>query len=143
MARRQRRLLPAPESATPGCCAVTWCAALPMTPAERRRCMLPDLVPGRCAVHAQAPFAELRPEPLAEDEEVVDGTFGLCVDCANVTVNGTRKLGECGECYGMGVCNEECSHGHSCEHECDACAGSGKCASCGGSGFGGVRKKAA
>jgi len=100
-------------------CGVPWCVAL-----TKRRF---------CAAHRDNP--KLRPEPLADDEELIDGAFGQCDDCSG--------SGDCEECRGTGECECECSHGHRCDHACDECGGDGKCQTCAGSGFGGVRKKAA
>ena len=116
-----------------------------MTQAERRACQIGDLQPGYCAVHAQEIYRELRPEMLAENEELIDGSFGACEECSaryydkDAMTYYSKSDGRCQECSGSGECGDQCGHGHTCSAECEACEGSGTCRHCGGSGFGGVR----
>jgi len=117
----------------PSPCVVPWCIALADGGAS-------------CRVHRERP--KLHPLLLRADEELVDGCFAACPACEEViyhrdTKTTTRQsLGSCSECRGSGECASECEHGHSCGHECEACDGSGLCETCGGSGYGGVRRKA-
>lgn len=115
------------------CCHVKWCVCL-----ARRR----DPI-SMCAVHAKKP--ELRPGELAPNEELIDGSFGPCEDCARRVCDAkthtwrTESTGRCKECRGSGECGDRCGHDHICDAECEACKGSGKCQTCGGSGYGGAR----
>ena len=145
MARRRRsKAMPAADHAGP-CCAVSWCAALAMTAAERRACMISNLAAGYCAVHAQEHHRELRPEVLAPGEELIDGSFWPCDACATryfdkaTSTHYTKSDGKCADCLGSGECGDQCGHGHTCSEACEACNGSGRCKQLVGSGYSGVR----
>lgn len=112
------------------CCLVEWCV-----------CLQDDT--GYCSVHSLR--VDLRPMPLAANEELIDGSFGPCEACEKRYFNRkestwvTKSTGECAECRGSGECGDQCGHGHACSAECEECDGTGNCKVCGGTGYGGVR----
>lgn len=103
-------------------CVVNWCAAR-ATEGEH------------CSIHATNP--DLRPQPLAADEELVDaGT--KCLDCDGD--------GDCQTCDGNGECDGGRSACYECgaqtSHDCAKCEGTGQCQSCHGEGRVMFKKKA-
>lgn len=136
MTRRRRRITEAAQQKRP--CELAWCVALAFGHELR------------CVVHRE--HQDLHPLELAPDEELIDGSFGPCTECAQrykipIEVEGgafpyryeTRSRGDCKDCKGSGECGEQCGAGHACGHDCETCDGSGKCTACNGTGFGGVR----
>jgi hypothetical protein len=102
-------------------CSVEWCVAM-ATHGDK------------CVIHAK--FPTLKPEPPADDEQLIDGGIP-CDEC-----NGT---GECSECDGTCYATCRCHCGDEHDTECETCVddkgdSTGKCQECDGTGRICVRK---